>query len=125
MAVSPERICVEWARAVPLAATRVATKLPANPTLPFLQLFLVGGGPDDIEYASATWSMQFNCYGSTDLEADTLMIATIDATRNGSQNQALNEGKMYRLAVAGGRPGHDPDNPDRSLYVLDVFLFSQ
>lgn len=65
MRASVERLCVAWAKANTninaLVAGRVASRFPANPTLPFIRVWKVGGGPDTseaLDVALVQWDLR-------------------------------------------------------------------
>jgi hypothetical protein len=125
MAASPERAAVAWAKAdagiTGLVGTRVATRLPADATLPFLTVRLIGGGPEAAQHPTDLYNMQFDCWAGTASDADLLMRALIDAAR-ATQNQSNGHGLVYAIQI-GGVLRDDPTDPvDEYRYVVDAFI---
>ncbi len=85
---SPERFAVAWAKAnVPIAAlvgTRVATKLPNEPPMPFLRVFLFDAATDGSEAPIDIAQLQFDCYDDDEAGVDVLYRTVVD------QLEALN-----------------------------------
>lgn len=124
MAVSPERLLVDFLKADPgvvaLVGVRVATRLPNQPTLPFLTARVVGGGPEDGEAPIDLYLMELNAWGDTRGDADDLYRAVIDALReNTNYRSAL--GHLRGTGVSNVRQTDDNDAVDRYRYTVDAF----
>lgn len=64
-----EVLAVQWARNNPAIASvvgnRVATRLPKDPSFPFLTVFRVTGGPDVSDAPLDLPILQWDCYGAS------------------------------------------------------------
>lgn len=107
---SVERLCVEWAKGNAalngVVAGRVATRLPHQPTFPFLTVFRVAGGPEDfdlpVDQALCQWDAyaDVNTSGTPDYgTADNLARLLVTEARAATVNVALTEGWLYGMTV--------------------------
>lgn len=111
---SAERTLVAWAKAnTPIdaiVAGRVATKLPADPTFPFLRLRLAGGAPDLGEAPLDQVLVQFDCYGTDDASADLLERTLVDELDKLNGATATNgHGFLYGARTISARRTPEPD----------------
>lgn len=111
---SAEKTLVAWAKANsainPLVSGRVATKLPVEPTLPFLRLFRAGGAPDQSEAPIDQVLIQFDCYGSAEADADLLERTLVEELENLNTVHGSNgHGFLYGARVLASRRAPEPD----------------
>lgn len=118
---SVEQLLVEWAKAnAPLNGLlngRVATRLPGDPTFPFLTLFRVAGGPEDFALPVDQALVQWDSYAqSTNRQtpdfatAEQIALTLIDEARKESNaNVALTAGWLYGMTVIDLRRVNEPD----------------
>ncbi len=124
MAVSPERLMVEFLKAdTPLATLtsgRIATKLPDSPTLPFIVVKLVAGGPEDGEAPLNLYNLQHDCLAGDQAAADTLFRALIDAAL-ANINFTGTHGRLRGVGIFGVRRDDSENHINRFRYIVDVF----
>lgn len=120
---SPERAAISWAKANdPLAALvsgRVATRLPADPTFPFLRVRLAGGAPDGSD--APTWMplLTFDCYADTPGAVDDLYRTLIEELESGLH---ITSHGRFTARVLSARPIPEPDTGWERVGV-DSLLF--
>lgn len=116
MRPSPERTMVAWAKAnSPLAALvagRVATRLPADPTFPFLTVRQIGGGPDGSDAPVDEPLLQWDCYGAATaqgkVDADQLARTLVDELETRNPEVVTGEGYVYGHQVLDQRSVEEP-----------------
>ncbi len=125
MAVSPERLTVEFLKADGPVNTQtaggIATKLPDSPTLPFLVVKLVAGGPEDGEAPLNLYNMQLDCIAGTQAAADTLFRAVIDAALANINFVTSSNGRMRGIGIFGVRRDDSENHINRFRYIVDAF----
>lgn len=124
MAASPERLMVDFLRAdsgvAGIVGTRIATTLPNTPTLPFVTVRLIGGGPEDGEAPIDLYLLEVNAWAATRAEADVLFRALVDALREHTNYRSA-QGHLRPAGVSNVRRADDTDAVDRYRYTVDAF----
>lgn len=82
MARSAERVTVGWLKDVLTGVDgRVATRLPAHATFPFVVVREIGGGDTAVAVVNRPY-MQIDCYDDTDrATADNVALQVVDAAK--------------------------------------------
>lgn len=124
MAASPERLMVDFLRnasgVAALVGTRIATTLPNTPTLPFVTVRLIAGGPEDGEAPIDLYLLELNAWAATRAAADELFRALVDALRNHTNYRSA-LGHLRPAGVSNVRQNDDLDATDRYRYTVDAF----
>lgn len=125
MAVSPERLVREYLLSVTAVdnhfQSRIATTLPPEPTMPFLTIQLVGGGPEDGEAPIDLYLIQHDALGSSRSEADVGFRLLLDAYRD-HVGFVGTHGTLRTVQVSSVRRADDVDALDRYGFQVDAFV---
>ena len=123
MVASAERVAVAWAKTntaiAAIVGTRVATKLPADPTFPFLRATLTGGTTDGSDAPIWVPLVTFDCYADDRAGADDLSRTVIDQLEAGTH--ATSQGTFYGRVLA-VRPTPEPDTGWERFTVDALFI---
>ena len=123
-----EQVAITWAIQVPelqaIQGDRIGTRLAA--TLPATRVTRVGNPPVDPWEDDA--SLQFECWGSTQTDADRLMRTTLAALPSIRFWTAAG-GKVHTYEVTSG-PYWQPDDPNlsknaRYIFTVDLLITPQ
>lgn len=117
---SPERFAVAWAKAngpiSGIVGEAAATRLPNQPPMPFLRVFLIDGAPDG-EASIDTAQLQFDCYDVDDAGADVLYRTLVDQLE-ASNHVTNSHGYGYGWQVISTRRSPEPDTKRGRFTVL-------
>lgn len=127
-----EEIAVQWARNNPAlsAATggRISTRLPNNPTFPYLTVFRASGGIDSSEALIDLPVMQWDCYGaargdaSPDYESASLIARILVAEAKGAIGVVGTLGTILGMDIVSGPNRLNEPVTGWARYSVDILM---
>lgn len=129
-----EVLLKEWARAdadiSAIVSSRVGTRLPKDPTMPYLTVFRVGGQPQGTEGASVDEALvQWDCYGPAktrvpDYATASLLARTVVEKAEGSGTYNGTGGSILAMRVVNGPRRQDEPATGWARYIVDMLVMT-
>lgn len=130
-----ESLMVAWARANPeitaLVGSRVGTRLPKEPTFPYLTVFRVGGPPDGVEGGAIDEALlQWDCYGDKktrvpDYAAASLLARTlVEQVEINEGGRVGTVGAILGMTVVNGPRRQEEPTTGWARYIVETQLLA-
>lgn len=126
-----EVVAVQWAKAqAPISAivgTRVATRLPKGPAMPFLTVFRVSGGIDRGEALIDLPLLQWDCFAATgeyspDYATAYQLASTVVEEAHTFQGGVPGEGFILGFQIVNGPRRFEEPDTGWARYIVETLM---